>query len=174
MQVIECMRSRTSVREYKPDPIKEKDIEEIIETATQSPSAGNVQDWEFVVVKNPDTKFKIAKAAWEQDFITRAPVLIVVCSDIDRISAAHGNRGETLYSIQDTAVAVHAIMLAAWDRKIGSCWIGTFNEAAIRDILVMPTNIRPLAIIALGYPLKITKKPERRNPKEVTHIEKWE
>ena len=174
MQTMDCIRDRRSVREYKPDPIPENIIEEILEAAGQAPSSGNVQDWEFVVVKNPETKAKIAKAAWEQDFIATAPVLIVVCTDIDRVAAAYGNRGETLCSVQNTSAAIQNLMLAAWDKEIGSCWVGAFNEATIKDILVLPTNIRPLAIITLGYPAKVNRKPGRRNLKEMIHMERWE
>ncbi|UCD07313.1 MAG: nitroreductase family protein [Candidatus Aenigmatarchaeota archaeon] len=174
MQTMECIRERRSVRNYKPDPIPEDIIKEIIEAATHAPSSGNVQDWEFIVVKNPETKMKVAAAAWEQNFIVSAPVVLVVCSDLDRISAAYGSRGETLYSIQNTSAAIQNILLAAWEKEVGSCWIGAFNENKIRDTLVLPSNVRPLAIITLGYPAEVSKKPRRRDVKEVLHMERWE
>jgi nitroreductase len=170
---MECIRERRSVRDYKPDPIPEGIVKEIIEAATHAPSSGNVQDWEFIVIKNLETKTKIAAAAWEQDFIARAPVVLVVCSDLDRVSAAYGTRGETLYSIQNTSAAIQNLLLAAWEKELGSCWVGAFNESTLRDILVLPTNIRPLAIITLGYPAGVSKKPRRRSVKEVLHMERW-
>lgn len=170
---MECIRERRSVRDYKPDPIPEETIKEIIEAATHAPSSGNVQDWEFIIIRNLETKTKIAAAAWEQDFIARAPVVLVVCSDLDRISAAYGTRGETLYSIQNTSAAIQNLLLAAWEKEVGSCWVGAFNESTLRDILVLPTNIRPLAIITLGYPAEVSKKPRRRSVKEVLHMERW-
>jgi nitroreductase len=173
MQTMECIRERRSVRDYKPDPIPEGIVKEIIEAATHAPSSGNVQDWEFIVIKNLETKTKIAAAAWEQDFIARAPVVLVVCSDLDRVSAAYGTRGETLYSIQNTSAAIQNLLLAAWEKELGSCWVGAFNESTLRDILVLPTNIRPLAIITLGYPAGVSKKPRRRSVKEVLHMERW-
>lgn len=173
MQTMECILERRSVREYRPEPIPDDIIDEIIEAAAHAPSAGNVQDWEFVAIRNPETKRRLVDAAWGQDFISHAPLVLVVCSDIDRISAAYGSRGETLYSVQDTAAAIQNLMLAAWDREIGSCWIGAFNESAVKDILVLPTNIRPLAIVTLGYPARISKKPGRREVKEILHMEMW-
>ncbi|MCK4496840.1 MAG: nitroreductase family protein [Candidatus Aenigmarchaeota archaeon] len=173
MQTMECIRERRSVRDYKPDPIPEEIVKEIIEAATHAPSSGNVQDWEFIIIRNLETKTKIAAAAWEQDFIARAPVVLVVCSDLDRISAAYGTRGETLYSIQNTSAAIQNLLLAAWEKEVGSCWVGAFNESTLRDILVLPTNIRPLAIITLGYPAEVSKKPKRRDIKEVLHMERW-
>jgi nitroreductase len=173
MQTMECISERRSVRNYKPDPIPEEIVKEVIEAATHAPSSGNVQDWEFIIIRNLETKTKIAAAAWEQDFIARAPVVLVVCSDLDRISAAYGTRGETLYSIQNTSAAIQNLLLAAWEKEIGSCWVGAFNESTLRDILVLPTNIRPLAIITLGYPKEVSKKPKRRSVKEVLHMERW-
>jgi len=173
MQAIECIRDRRSVREYKPNPIPEKILKEILEAATQAPSSGNVQDWEFIVVKNPEIKNKLVEAAWGQDFIAQAPVVLVVCSDLDRISAAYGSRGASLYSIQNTSAAIQNVLLAAWEKEIGSCWIGAFNEGMVKGILVLPTNVRPLAIITLGYPARVPKKPRRRDMKEVLHMEMW-
>lgn len=173
MQTIDCIRDRRSVREYRQDPIPEKVLEEILESAVQAPSAGNVQDWEFVVVKNPDIKKRIVEAALGQDFIYNASVVLVVCSDVDRISNAYGTRGANLYSVQDTSAAIQNILLAAWDKEIGSCWIGAFNEKMIKDILVLPSNVRPMAIITLGYPVKVTEKSERRDLKDVLHMEYW-
>ena len=174
MQTMDCIKERRSVRKYRPDPIPDDVLNSILEAGTHAPSSGNVQDWEFIVVKNPETKTKIANAAWEQDFVKGAPVVIVVCSDIHRVSAAYGERGQTLYSVQNTSAAIQNILLAAWEKEIGSCWIGAFNESAIRNILVLPTNIRPLAIITLGYPAEVSNKPKRRDLKEVAHMERWE
>lgn len=174
MQTIDCIKERRSVRRYRPDPIPDDVLNSILEAGTCAPSSGNVQDWEFIVIRNPETKAKIADAAWEQDFIKEAPVVLVVCSDIDRVSSAYGERGQTLYSIQNTSAAIQNMMLAAWDNEVGSCWIGAFNEAAVREMLVLPTNIRPLAIITLGYPAEVPKKPRSRSVKEVAHMERWE
>jgi nitroreductase len=174
MQTIECIKSRRSVRDYRPDPIPDKTIGEIIEAATHAPSSGNVQDWEFIVVRDWGTKKRLAEAAWEQDFIAKAAVIVVVCSDMDRASAAYGSRGETLYSVQNTSAAVQNLLLAAWEKEIGSCWVGAFNEKLLKDALVIPVNVRPLAIITLGYPATIPPKPRRRGLKEVVHMNRWE
>lgn len=64
-------------------------------------------------------------------------------------------------------------MLAAWGRGLGSCWTGAFNEERIKEVLVLPTSIRPLAIITLGYPSDIPMKPKRRSLKDVIHLERW-
>ncbi len=166
------MKSRTETREFKKDPVPDDVINKILDAAVQAPSAGNVQDWEFIVVKSPETKKALALAAFEQDFIERAPVVIVVCSDLDRVASKYGVRGSSLYSIQDAAVATENMLLAAHALGLGSCWVGALNEGRVKEILVLPTNVRPLAIIPIGYP---AEKPEKhkRDTKGVVHRERY-
>ncbi|UCD02767.1 MAG: nitroreductase family protein [Candidatus Aenigmatarchaeota archaeon] len=169
METKDCIRTRASVRDFRPDDIPRKDIDEILEAATAAPCAGNVQEWRFVVVKKMETKEKLAEAAFQQTLVKKAPVVIVVCSDLREIGDAYGERGQSLYSVQDTANATQNMILAAWDKGIGSCWIGSFNEKSVRDALVLPAHVRPLAILPLGYPASVPYKPGRKSLKEVVH-----
>ncbi len=173
MDTIKCIRERRDIRDFRPDPIPENVLKEILEAAIQAPSAGNAQDWEFILVKNPRTKSLLAEAALAQDFVAKAPLVIVVCSDLNRISSSYGERGKSLYSIQNTAAAIENLLLAAWNLGIGACWVGAFNEQRVRETLILPENVRPLAIIPLGYPSKVPEKPGRRPLKEVLHLEKY-
>ena len=173
MDALECIKTRTCIRRYKQDLIKDEDIKDILNAAIQAPSAGNTQDWEFIVVKELDTKRSLTEASYGQTFIYQAPVVIVVCSDLERISSAYGTRGANLYSVQDTAAAIQNIMLSAWSKGIGSCWIGAFNEEKVREILILPSHIRPLAIITLGYPDEKPKKPDRMDLDRVVHRERY-
>ena len=171
MDTLRAIRERTSVREYRQDAVPDSVIRELMEAAAQAPSSGNVQDWEFIVVKNPGTKKAIAEVAMDQGFIGSAPAVIVVCSDLRKVSSAYGQRGASLYSVQNTSAAIENLLLAAWDKGLGCCWVGAFSEQALKELLALPTNIRPLAIITLGYPLSIPKKRARRKPG--IHWEHW-
>ncbi|MEM7827999.1 MAG: nitroreductase family protein [Candidatus Aenigmatarchaeota archaeon] len=173
METLECIHTRTCIRRFKSEDIDDETIKRLIEAAIQAPSAGNTQDWIFIVVRNIEIKKQIATAALEQDFIAQAPAVIVVASNIDAITKAYGERGRSLYSIQDTAAAVQNLLLAAWDRGLGACWVGAFSEKAISDILALPSYVRPLAIIPIGMPAHIPKKPGRKAIKDVIHWEHW-
>ncbi len=170
MDAMECIRGRASVRGFRGDDITELLMDEILEAAVAAPSAKNCQDWEFIVVKNPENRQRLAGAALGQDMIEEAPVVVVVCSNLKKSSRC-GTRGETLYSIQDTAAATQNLMLAAWDKGIGSCWVGAFDEGRVRQVLVLPEHVRPLAIVPLGYPAETPKKPERWPLKDFVHRE---
>ncbi len=169
METSDCIMTRASVRSYKPDDIPEDTVKEILEAAIQAPCAGNIQEWEFVVVRNPGNRKRLAQAAFEQNVVSDAPVVIVVCANIREIGNAYGERGENVYSIQDTAAATQNLMLSAWDKGIGSCWIGSFNEKQVKDILVLPGHVRPLAIIPLGYPASEPSKPARKPLEKTVH-----
>jgi len=161
METLDCIKARVSMRSYKPDPVPEGLISKILEAAVNAPSAGNTQDWEFVVVRDAKNRKDLSEAAFGQGFVAQAPVVIVVCSDLKRISAVYGSRGENLYSIQDTAAAVQNIMLAACDLGLGTCWVGAFSEDKVKSVLSLPEHVRPLAVIPVGYPSSIPKKPKR-------------
>lgn len=174
MDLDQCIETRTSIREYKKDKkIAENIIEDLLKAATRAPSAGNTQDWEFIVVRNQKTKEALSKAALDQEFLKEAPVIIAVCSNLQRITERYGERGRSLYSVQDTAAAVQNILLAAWNRGIGTCWVGAFNEQLVKDALILPTDIRPLALITLGYPAIEPLRMGRRKTSEVLHYERF-
>jgi len=171
MNTIECIKSRASVRSYKPDDIPDDVLDGVLDAAIHAPSAGNVQDWEFVVVRKQDTKSRLAEAAYAQGFIAQAPVIIVVCSNLRTISSAYGERGKSLYSIQDTSAASQNLMLAACDKGIGTCWVGSFNDEKVREILVLPTHVRPMALMPMGYPASQPRRTGRRVLGEFVHRE---
>lgn len=106
-----------------------------------------------------------------QAFIGEAPVVIVVCSNLDRVAAKYGERGRVLYSIQNTAAAAQNLNLAAWDKGLATCWVGAFSEDAVRTALAVPRGVRPLAIITLGWPAEKPRKPERMDIREIMHKE---
>jgi len=171
METLECIRDRADVRRFKPDPVSDELIQELIAAAVQAPSSGNVQDWEFIIVRKSETKRALADAAMGQDFIADAPVVVVVCSNLSRVAARYGERGRTLYAIQNTAAATQNLALAAWDKGLASCWVGAFSEEAVRKILAIPRDVRPLVIMPLGWPAGRPTKPQRRDIREIMHKE---
>jgi nitroreductase len=152
MELSEAIKGRRSVRAFKQRDVPEKTVEKLIDAARHAPSAGNIQPWEFVVVRNLGVKRKLARAALNQAFVEEAPVVIVVCANEKCSSMGYGYRGKTLYCIQDTAAATQNILLTAYSLGLGACWIGAFNEDEAKRALNAPEGIRPVAIIPVGYP----------------------
>jgi nitroreductase len=173
MDVLEAIKGRRSIRAFKSQNIPEEIVEKLVEAARWAPSAGNIQPWEFVVVRKPETKRKLAEAALGQTFIEEAPVVIVVCANENRSMQGYGMRGKTLYCIQDAAAATQNILLTAYSLGLGACWVGAFKEEEAKEILKVPSGVRPLAIIPIGYPDEAPTPRSRRPISQITHHESF-
>lgn len=173
MELFEAIKNRRSIRKFRDDTPDDELIEKIIEAGIWAPSAGDLQSWDAVIVRDDKTKFKITVAAYIQDFIAKAPVLIVMCANKANAGARYGERGRDLYCIQDAACAALNMMLRAYDLGLGSVWVGAFKEEDVAKVLELPPHIRPVALIPIGYPDEEAEAPPRRNIEEVIHKEKY-
>jgi len=171
--MMDAIRKRRSIRKFKKGKINEKEILEILEAAILAPSAGNLQGWEFVIVKTQGQKKKLAMAAFGQDFISNASFVVVVCADQRKSASVYGERGYRLYSIQDTAAAIENILLTVTEKGFGACWVGAFDESMVRKIINCPAHVKPVAVIPIGIPDEKTDMPERIPLKMVLHWERF-
>lgn len=173
MELFEAIKSRRSIRKFKEDIPDDESIERIIEAGIWAPSAGDLQSWNAVVVKDEQTKVRIALAAYVQEFIAKAPVVIVMCANRANAGARYGERGRELYCIQDAACATQNMMLAAYALGLGAAWVGAFKDEDIVNLLNLPDYLRPVALIPLGYPDEEPETPPRRNVEEAVRNEKY-
>ncbi|GAW28467.1 nitroreductase family protein [Carboxydocella sp. ULO1] len=161
--VFAAIAERRSVRRFSGEAVADATITRILEAALQAPSAGNLQPWKFYVVKKQESKKALGEAAWQQEFIASAPVVIVVSALPELVAAHYGPRGRDLYVIQDTAAAIMNLLLAAHAVGLGSCWVGAFLEKEVRRIIGAGEDELPVAIIPLGYAAEESAKPARRS-----------
>ena len=168
MEFTEVIAARRSVRHFSSRlAVKDDDVRALLLAAVSAPSAGNIQPWRFTVVRSTEARERLA-AALHQRWAAAAPVVIVVSVDPRPCAARYGDRGEMLYSIQDTAAAVQNILLAAVDRGLASCWIGAFDENAVREALAIPGALTPVAVLPVGHSAESSGRPKRRPIEEVT------
>jgi len=172
MGILDLIKTRRSIRKYKSQDIPYEKILEILEAGIWAPSSGNLQNWYFIIVKDPEKRRKIMELSYGQGFILEAPVLIVICSDTNLVTSIYGEVGK-MYAIQNTAAAIQNIMLAAWEKGYGTCWVGAFNEKEIKKILEIPDDIEIHAIITLGVPDENPKPPKRIGLYEKVFFERW-
>ncbi len=173
MDVFEAIKERRSIRSFLERDVSRSDLVEIIKSGTSAPSAGNVQSWEFVIVTDPIRKRALARAAFHQEFIAEAPVVIVVLANHFRSASVYGARGAQLYAIQDTSAAVENMLLATHGMSMGACWVGAFNEDAVSGIVKATKRVKPVAIVPLGYPDRFPDAPPRKPVSEVIHEEEY-
>ncbi len=160
MDVWQAIERRSSIREYDVDrDVTEGDLVRILEAAIRAPSAGNLQPWRFFVVRDRQIKLALARAAADQEFVAQAPVAVVVCAEPQRSARRYGTRGSDFYCLLDCAAATENLLLAATGLGLGACWVGAFSESGVRSALMLPSTLRPVAIVPIGWP---RAEPEER------------
>jgi len=174
MTLQDLLRSRRSIRRFKPDPVPADMIERILMTATHAPSAHNLQPWRFAILKNPELKTQLAQAltgkmrldmqaegAAESDIekrvsnslrrIAEAPVIFLLCRDVTAIRL--NTSEETVMNIQSTALAGLQLLLAAHAEGLGANWIcwPLYAPEETQSVLNLPKEWEPQAMILVGY-----------------------
>lgn len=167
MDLEEVIKKRQSVRRFQEKEIPEEKIKKILELANLSPSAGNLQARCVLVIKKKEVKEKIAQAGFGQGFITQAPVVFVICANPQESAIKYGERGEKLYSIQDVTIFAAYLQLAACSLRLSSCWVGAFDEKRLSEILNLPSEIKPIAILPVGYPAEEPYPTGRKDLDEI-------
>lgn len=160
MVLIDIIKGRRSIRRFKGDEISSEVIDALKDALIWAPSAGNLQSRRFYFVFNKAIKERLVRAALNQHFIAEAPLAIVCCAD-STIERFYGKRGSELYMLQDVAASIENLMLLAYSFGLGSVWVGAFREEEISRILNLPDNLRPVAIVPVGYPDETPPPPPR-------------
>lgn len=163
----QIIKNRRSIRAFKDREIEKEKLEKILKTAQEAPSAGNLQAWRVLIVKEKEKKEKLAQAARNQTFIIQAPVILVFLADQQRSAKKYGFRGIQLYALQDATLAAIFAWLEAVAQGLASCWVGAFEENRIRELFNLPSYLQPIALLPLGYPKEFPPRPPRLPLKEM-------
>lgn len=163
MDVLSAIRERRSIRKYSDKPIEDEKLHKVLEAARLAPSAKNMQNWKFVVVKDEDTRKKLVEYAIGQPFVGQAPIILVCCgTEPDSIMRC----GQPRYTV-DLSIATAYMILEAYEQGLGTCWLGSFDENKVKEILGIPEKVRVVSITPLGYP---DESPAPRPRKELEEI----
>ncbi len=168
MDVHEAIRTRCSVRDYTTDAIPEETLLRVLEAARLAPSSSNRQEWRFIVVRDEARKKRLAEAANNQTWIADAPVIIgAVATDPASIMTC----GVPRYAV-DLTIAVDHMTLAAVQEGLGTCWIGSFSQERVREILGVDKSCMVLTILPMGYP--VAKSGGAKSRKRLEQIVRYE
>jgi nitroreductase len=171
MDFYEVIRKRKSVRKYKTDPIPDDVLNRILDAGRIAPSAKNIQPWHFVVIREPEMKKKVAEACRNQFFIADAGAIICGCA-LEKI--AWGRMGNYMAAWpHDLSIALDHMILAATNEGLGTCWIGAFDEAMVKDVLGIPDGVRVVALTPVGYPAEEAKDRGRLTLEDIISFEKF-
>lgn len=151
--MLDVFKRRHAVRSFQRRAISFETVSEILEAVNSAPSAGGLKARETHVVADQKIKQRLVGAAFGQDFIAQAPVVLVFWAIPSRSAAKYGERGRTLYSVQDATIAASFAWIQAVALGLGGCWVGAFDENAVKDIFrndIKP-DWRPIALLPIGY-----------------------
>lgn len=161
MEFMEVIRKRRSIRRYKPDPVPDRILNEILEAARLAPSGGHRQPWHFIVVKDPRTKEKLGISRWAAE----APIVIVGCTDPEVSPRWH---------LVDLSIAFEHIVLAAANFGLGTCWMGKLGfDEIVKEVLDIPKHMKVVAVTPLGYPAERPGTKVRKALSDIVHYEKF-
>lgn len=169
MEVFDAISERKSIRAYKQDEVEEQKLSRVLDAARLAPSASNRQEWKFIVVKNEATRKKLAATTYGQRFVGDAPVIIVACATESKSIMTCGQPAHTV----DLSIACTHIILEAWDQGLGTCWLGTFNEAEVKEILAIPERVRVVVMMPLGYPNEPGREKVRKTLEQIVCTERY-
>ena len=171
MEFSELLYKRRSVRAFTEKELTREEIDKLLIAATRAPSACNMQSWHFFAVTDEPTKKSLAENGCFAPWAASAPLIFIVCTDGEKIIERFGDKARDLFIIQDTSAAIQNILLTATDMGLGGCWMGSFNEQKLRDMLNIDQKYKVVAVVPIGEPDGDIAMRERKPLDEVvTHI----
>lgn len=165
MELQQALEARRSVRAFTDRALSRSEIDELLRAATLAPSACNMQSWHFYVLTDPAERAKLKGVC--ADWVAKAPVVFVVCTDGQEIVEKFGSRAAK-FPMQDTALAMENLLLKATDMGLGGCIIGAYRQEAVTDALNIPEKYTVVALLPVGEPAHDHPARERKPVSEVS------
>lgn len=163
MDTFDCIRTRSAVRSFRPDPVPDEVVKKILEAGRQAHSQRNRQPWRFIVIRDRDTLRRVGSLASTGPYIAEAPLAIALVME--------GAKNPYL----DAARTAECLMLAAWSEGVGSCWVGGMERPKIKELLGIPEAADLITVIPFGYPSdeERTKKKVRKRLSKLAYRERY-
>ncbi len=163
MEVFEAIKTMLAVRHYQSKQIPAEIVTRIVEAGRLTGSSRNRQEWDFIVIQDPQTLKQLGGLASTGPYIAEAPLAIAVVVPESPVGYIDGAR------------ATQDMMLVAWEAGLGSNWVGNVNTETIKELLNVPQDRMVLTIIPFGYPTEALGKgiKNRKSLADVAHEEKF-
>jgi nitroreductase len=167
MTFFELIQKRYSVRGYKPDPVEEEKLQQVLEAARLAPTAANLQRFRLIVIHTAGREQELRRI-YDEDWFVQPPLVICAC----RFPEDPAREGKD-YTDVDIGIAIDHLILAATELGLGTCWIGAFDPAAARELLGLPDEAEPVVFTTLGYPADPPRPKQRAPLSELVYYERW-
>ncbi|MBN1260892.1 MAG: nitroreductase family protein [Anaerolineae bacterium] len=171
MDFMTLIAQRYSVRAYKPDPVEDDKLQQVLEAARLAPTAANRQPFRVIVVHTKGREEALNRI-YGRDWFVQPPLVLAVCAVTSEGWVRHFNDGKTYFDV-DAAIVMDHMVLAATELGLGTCWIAAFDPDAAREVLQLPGGVEPVVFTPLGYPDVAPGSKKRKPLGLLVHYEKW-
>lgn len=182
--MINTILKHRSIRRFKPTPISEDILAEILEAALRASTCGNMQLYSLIVTRDEAMRRKLLPLHFGQQMVVEAPCVVTICADVHRFSMwceqreaepAYDNFGWFLTATIDALLAAQNLAIAAEDNGLGICYLGTtlYTAGEIVKTLELPKGVIPVTTLVVGYPDERPELTDRLPMDAVVHFEKY-
>lgn len=169
--MLECIMTRTSIRQYTDQPVEKEKIEAMLRAGMAAPTAVNAQPWHFVVVSDKAKLGELAAANPRAKMLESAPLAIVVCGNLTKTMEGKGQQ----FWIQDCSAATGNILLAAHAQGLGAVWTALYpmdeRMQPVCEALKLPSTMIPLCTVVIGYPAETPEPKDKWKPENISYNE---
>lgn len=169
MELLPEIQNRQSIRSFSPQPVEDAQLNRILEAGRIAPSAKNRQPWRFIVITEEGLRNKVKEAAFNQEHVGQAPVIIALCST--NIDYRMPN-GQYSYPI-DITFAASFMVIQAEHEGLGSCIITTFDETEIKELLTVPYSMKAVMLLLIGHTAEKSMKEPRKALQRISAVNHW-
>lgn len=174
MDFLELAKKRYSVRNYRPDKVKDEDLEYILEAGRVAPSAVNYQPWKFLVIRE-EKNLRGVHQLYHREWFRQAPLVVILLADHEQAwKRADGKDHADI----DISIAADHMTLAAADRGLGTCWVCNFDKDKTVKHFRLPAHLEPAVFLPLGYPASESDinrhETKRKALSEIVLFEHWQ
>lgn len=169
MKFRELINKRYSVRAYKPDPVEEDKLQQVLEAARMAPTAANRQPFQIIVIHTEGREAELQRI-YPRGWFAKAPLVLCACA----IPAEGWVRTDgKQYTDVDIGIAMDHLILAATTLGLGTCWVAAFDPGAAREVLGLPDGVEPIVFTPLGYPADRPGTKKRKPLSDLVRYERW-
>ena len=162
MTVNEIIKNRRSIRVFKDKEVPMEDLHKVLDAGLLAPSTRNFQNWKFIAVTDKEVISKMQVACGDQPQVGSAPAVIALCANESFVMPC----GQETSSI-DCSIALSFMMLQAYELGLGTCWIGGFDDKAVKEVLCIPQDYTVVCLTPLGYADEATEARDRKDFEDV-------
>lgn len=170
MEYSQLIANRYSVRAYRPDPVEDEKLLQVLEAGRLAPTAANRQPIQLVVMHTAGREAEIGRI-YQRPWFVQAPLVIAVCAISSQAWVRESDRFNA--RLIDAAIVADHLILAAANLGLGTCWIAAFHVDAAREVLRLPAEVEPVIFTPLGYPADQPGPKIRKPLTELVRYEHW-